>query len=205
MDIARADNFHSRLVFWLKVLMPLAALALLATLFLFGRRVSPEDAIPYASGTIGEKAKEPRLTDAVYAGMTTDGAALTIKAVEALPGVAGSSNAGFATDLTALLEMPGGSTAAMTSGTARLDQVAQQALLNTGVVLTSSTGYVIKTDGMSLGLNQTDVTSLAPITGAGPLGTISAQTMHLGRDALGGYVMDFTGDVRVVYTPRGGL
>ena len=200
-----ADNLHSRLVFWLKILLPLTALALLATLFLFGRTVRPEDAIPYASSDIADRAREPRLTGAAFAGMTKDGSVLTIKAAEARPGVAGSSNAGSATDLSALIEMPGGSTATVNSGAGRMDQAAKQAILTGGVNLASSTGYTVKAQGMTVALEQTDVTSLGPVTGAGPAGTIAAGGMHLGREPSGGYLLDFTGGVTLIYTPKGGL
>ena len=205
MALAWADNFHSRLVFWLKILLPLAALALLATLFLFGRNVRPEDAIPYADTDIADRVKEPRLTGAAFAGMTKDGAALTIKAADARPGVAGSSNAGSATDLSALIQMPGGSSATLQAGAGRMDQAAKQAILTGGVTLTSSNGYTVKTEGVSVALDQTDVTSLGPVSGAGPAGTITAQGMHLGREPSGGYLLDFTGGVTLVYTPTGGL
>ncbi len=205
MAVDQDGDLHSRLVFWLKILLPLAALALLATLFLFGRAIRPEDAIPYASSTVTDRVKQPRLTDAAYAGMTRDGSALTIKAADARPGVAGTSNAGQASDLWALIEMPGGATVTMTAGAARLDQAVQTAVLTEGVNLTSSVGYKVQTSGVSLMLEQTDVTSLGPVAAQGPPGTITAQAMHLGRDSSGGYVMDFSGSVRLIYMPVGGL
>jgi lipopolysaccharide export system protein LptC len=137
--------------------------------------------------------------------MTKDGSALTIKAADARPGVAGSSNAGSATDLKALIEMPGGSTATVTAGAGQMDQAAKQAILTGGVFLASSTGYTVESDGMRVALEQTEVTSLGPVTGAGPAGTISAGGMHLGREPSGGYLLDFTGGVTLVYTPKGGL
>jgi lipopolysaccharide export system protein LptC len=45
--MARADA-HTRVVGWLKVALPLIALALLATLFLLADRIDPDDALPYA-------------------------------------------------------------------------------------------------------------------------------------------------------------
>jgi lipopolysaccharide export system protein LptC len=199
-----ADNLHSRLVFWLKIVLPLAALALLATLFLFGRGVSPEDAIPYASSDIADLAKEPRLTDAAYSGVTKDGSALTIKADEARPGVAGSTNAGSATKINSLIEMPGGATASMVAGAGRLDDTAHEAILTGGVDLVSSTGYRVITDGMRVGLGETDVTSLGPVTATGPAVKIDAKGMHLGLDPVGGYLLDFTGGVTLIYQPNGG-
>ena len=37
--MAIPDNLHSRMVFWLKILLPILALAILSTLFLFSRRI----------------------------------------------------------------------------------------------------------------------------------------------------------------------
>ena len=45
--MARVDR-HTRLVGWLKVALPLTALAILSTLFLVARRIDPEAALPYA-------------------------------------------------------------------------------------------------------------------------------------------------------------
>lgn len=204
MAVARANNLHSRLVFWLKIVLPLAALALLATLFLFGHKVSPEDAIPYASTTISDLVKEPRLTTPVFAGMTSDGSALSIKAAEARPGVAGSDNAGTASTVSGLMEMPGGSTATLTAGAARMDQLANKAILTSGVNLVSSAGYSVTSDGMSVALSQTDVTSLGPVVATGPATTIHAAGMHLGQEPSGGYLLDFTGGVTLDYIPTGG-
>ena len=47
--MARLD-LHSRLVTWAKVALPLAALAILSTLFLLADRIDPTAAIPYADG-----------------------------------------------------------------------------------------------------------------------------------------------------------
>jgi lipopolysaccharide export system protein LptC len=203
MAAAPAFNLHSRLVFWLKIILPLAALGLLATLFLFGHNVRPEDAIPYANGTVADRVKQPRLTGAAYAGMTKDGSALKITAAEALPGVAGTTNAGTASNVDSLIEMPDGSTTTMHSATAQLDQANGVALLQGGVTMLSSTDYTVKTLGMRVGLDQTDVTSLGPVTGVGPAGTFTAQKMHIGRSAAGGYLLDFTGGVHLIYTPKG--
>lgn len=198
------DNLHSRLVFWLKILLPLTALFLLATLFVFGHQIRPEDAIPYADATAAARAKEPRLTDATYQGMTSDGSAISIKSADARPGVAGTENAGFATDLSSLIELPGGSTATITAGAGRMDQLAHMAILTQNVHLTSSNGYVVDAPGMSVALDQTNVISLGPVAATGPGVTLNAQGMHLGQAPSGGYVLDFTGGVTLIYTPLGG-
>ena len=205
MALARADNLHSRLVFWLKIVLPLTALALLATLFLFGRPISPEDAIPYANTDITDRVKDPRVTSPVFAGMTEDGAALTITAAEARPGAAGTDNAGLARAMSALMELPDGSTAQVTAPLVQMDRASQRAVLSGGVKIVTSGGYTALMPGMSVATTQTDLTSLGAVDATGPPGKLHAQAMHLGVAALGGYELNFTGGVTLVYLPKGGL
>lgn len=204
MAAARIDNFHSRLVLWLKIALPLIALGMLATLFLLGRTVRPEDAIPYATVDVEDRLREPRLTQPAYAGMMADGAALTIKAAEARPGVPGSADAGHAEALSAVIEMPGGGTAAMMAGAGRLDGSRQRVVLEKGVSLTTSSGYRLTMPGVTVGLGQTDVTSQGAVLASGPPGRIEAGGMHLGQDAAGSYILDFTDGVRLIYLPPKG-
>lgn len=82
----RPDNLHSRLVSWLKVVLPLAALAILSTLFLVARTINPDDAIPYADVDVADRVREPRITAPTWAGITSDGAALSVEAAAARPG-----------------------------------------------------------------------------------------------------------------------
>ena len=58
--MAAATNFHSAIVGWLKILLPLAALMLLSTLFLFARSTAPSDDIPFAD--IDAAAAEQRVS-----------------------------------------------------------------------------------------------------------------------------------------------
>ena len=205
MALAGTDNLHSRLVYWLKIVLPLAALALLATLFLFGRPISPEDAIPYASTDITDRVKDPRVTDPVFAGMTADGAALTIAAAEARPGALGADNAGEARTVTALIELPDTSTAQVTAPLVQMNRATQRAILTGGVKIVTSSGYTAAMSGLSVATTQTDLVSLGPVDAEGPLGKLQAQAMHLGLGPLGGYQLDFTGGVTLVYLPKEGL
>ena len=87
-EVARADR-HTRVVGWLKVMLPLTALAILSTLFLVARRIDPEAALPYAEVDVEDLAREPRMTAPTYAGTTEDGASVTLTADEARPAAEG--------------------------------------------------------------------------------------------------------------------
>ena len=84
--MASALTRHSRLVFWLKIVLPILALAILSTMFLFARRIDFEGALPYAEVDIDALANDPRLTRPEFSGMTDDGAAITVAAATARPG-----------------------------------------------------------------------------------------------------------------------
>ncbi len=196
------NNLHSTLVAWLKILLPLTALVILSTLFLVANRVNPEDAIPYADVNIADRLKDPRLTNATFAGMTQDGAAVSLKASDATPGVPGSSSAGKARGLTGQIETPDGVTTNVAGAEARLDQQKREILVTGGVTLDSSSGYHIATDRLALALDRTRLESGGAVTAQLPFGQLSAGKMLLTRAASGNYVMSFTAGVRLIYQPR---
>jgi len=195
-----ADNLHSRLVGLLKVVLPLAALAVLSTLFLVSQGIDPENAIPYAEVDVAERVREPRVTDASYAGMTEDGAALSIEAADARPGVSGTPDGGQATRVIGRLETPDGGVTDLVAGAGQLDSAMGQVLLSDGVVLTSSTGYVMKMAGVIMATDRTALDSDGAVSAMGPLGTLKAGALHIGMSGTG-YVVVFKGGVKLIYEP----
>lgn len=200
--MARADT-HTRVVGWLKVALPLAALAILSTLFLVARRIDPEAALPYAEVDVEDLAREPRMTAPTYAGTTSDGSALTLSADEARPAAEGTPAA--AAGLRLELATPDGSRTDLTAATARMDPAAREVVLSGGVVVTTSSGYRLETAEMAAKLDRTGLESLAPVTATGPAGDIRADRMVLSQDPRtpGAYVLVFNGGVRLVYQPGG--
>jgi lipopolysaccharide export system protein LptC len=195
------DNLHSALVAWLKILLPLAALAVLSTLFMVSRSVDPADAIPYAQVDIEDRLRDPRLTDAIFAGMTQDGTAVTLKAAQAVPGVAGTSNAGGATGLSGKIEMPDGATVDLAAAKAQLDHQVQTVTLSGGVSVSSSNGVSVQTDSLTLALDRTRLESGGAVTAKAPFGRISADRLVLTRQSDLTYQMVFTGHVQMLYLP----
>jgi lipopolysaccharide export system protein LptC len=200
--MARADA-HTRVVGWLKVALPLAALAILSTLFLVARRIDPEDALPYAEVDVEDLAREPRMTAPSYAGTTTDGAALTLKATEARPQTEGSPAS--AAGLRLELATPDGGKTELNAAMATLDEVADQVLLSGGVTVVTSTGYRLETPEVAARLDRSGLESRGEVTATGPAGDIRADGMVLSQDnqTPGAYLLIFKGGVRLVYRPGG--
>ncbi|OJY32197.1 lipopolysaccharide export system protein LptC [Gemmobacter caeni] len=196
-----ARDAHSRLVGWLKVILPLSALAILSTLFLVARTVDPDAAIPYSDVEIAERLREPRMTAPTLAGVTRDGATITVTAAEARPAEeAGTS----ASSVRARLETPDGAHTALSAGQAQADASGTLVTLDSGVLLSNSAGYEMKTEALQLRLDTTQATSTGPVEGFGPPGQIEAGGMEITEapGAPGQYVLVFNGGVRLIYQPR---
>jgi lipopolysaccharide export system protein LptC len=200
--MARVDR-HTRVVGWLKVALPLAALAILSTLFLVARRIDPEAALPYAEVDVEDLAREPRMTAPTYAGTTKDGAALTLSAAEARP----ESASGPATAAAMRLDLttPDGGLTSLLAITAVLDEKARQVLLSGGVTIATSTGYRLETAEVAANLDRSGLESRSAVRATGPAGEIRADGMSLRQDnqTPGAYVLVFKGAVRLVYQPGG--
>ena len=68
---------RTRIVRWLRVLLPLVALTMLSTMFLFSRGSDVESRIPYAEVDAQAAARDNRIVAPEYSGVTGDGAQLT--------------------------------------------------------------------------------------------------------------------------------
>jgi lipopolysaccharide export system protein LptC len=200
--MARVDT-HTRVVGWLKVALPLMALAILSTLFLLSDRIDPEDALPYAEVDVEELAREPRMTAPTYAGTTSDGAALSLTADEARPAAEGVP--AKAAGLRLELATPDGGRTELLAKTAVMDDTATQILLSGGVTVTTSTGYRLETAEIAAKLDRSGLESRSPVTATGPAGDIRADGMVLSQDIRtpGAYLLVFKGGVRLVYQPGG--
>lgn len=198
--MAITRDTHSRVVGLAKIALPLLALAILSTLFLFARTIDPNDAIPYADVDVAERAREPRLTAPTYAGVTADGAALTLQAAEARPDAGAGATA---QTLTARLDSPDGARTDLTAARMTFDNAAGLVSLDGGVTVTTSAGYTITTDNLTARLDRTSLTAPGAVTATAPAGFITAQgmTMTQGTDPAT-YVLVFKGRVKLLYTPQ---
>jgi len=112
---------HSRTVGVLKVLLPLAALVSLSLVFLLARTIDPRQAIATASIDVQDRARDPRLSGARFAGVTEEGAALTISTEAARSSPDGVMRLAV-TGMALLLEGQGGETMAIQAGEGILDR-----------------------------------------------------------------------------------
>lgn len=198
-----AADRYSRIVGTAKVLLPLAALAILSTLFLVARRIDTEAAIPYATVDVRELARAVRVGQPRYAGMTADGAAITVTASRAMPGDAALSTL-QATDMVAQIDLADGTIVGITAPAGRLDSPGGLAELAGGAVVTLSTGWRAETATLTAALDATRVVADTRIDATGPLGDLTAGGMMLTQGTGPGDpgpVLLFTDGVRLLYDP----
>jgi len=194
------DNFHSALVGWLKIVLPLTALGLLSTLFLVSRTIDPSDAIPFATVDIEDRIRQPRLTLPTWAGVTDDGSAMTVTATEARPLPGGSANAQA---VSVDVEMPDGGLAHLVADNGELDQATQRLTVTGDVIVTTSSGYRLETEQLVAALDRTSLVSNTPVAAQGPFGNITSDAMELREnpEIPGQYVLVFNRRVKLLYLP----
>lgn len=200
--MANYDNTYSRIVAWLKVLLPLLALAILSTVFLISERLDPESALPYAEGDVEEVLREQRIGRPDFAGVADDGARIRLSAEAARP-QDGDTKRLRADGVSGRLETPGGGWLDLRSGGGLFDDPDRIATLDGGVRVETSTGYVAETDTMQARLDSALAEAPGEVRAEGPPGTLTAGGMRVERGSTGAgdYHVVFNDGVHLVYTP----
>ncbi len=197
-----AGDAYSRLVFWLKVMLPLAALAILSTLFLVSETLDPNKAIPYAEVDVERILREQGVTRPSFGGVTVSGATVTLGADTVKP-VAGEGLRLRGDALNVRIEMPNGAVVTIDSPIGEIDTTNRIAALDGGAVLESSLGYTIKTDTLTSSFENVDASTAGPVKVIAPGTTIDAGQMSLSQRSDGaGHVLVFKEGVRLVYNPK---
>lgn len=201
--MAQPGDFYSRLVYWLKIVLPLMALAVLSTLFLASRRIDSDDAIPYADVDVEKLAREPRLSSPEYSGVTSDGAAIWVTAEAARPDPEDSRRV-TATGIALVIDAPDGGRSSITAPEGLIDSGAQSLTLSGGVQIENSLGYRLSTGPLWAAMNRTEVLAEGPVQAQAPYGHLSAGGMEL-RSTPGdaaAHVLVFIGRVKLIYEPK---
>lgn len=194
-----APNTYSRVVAWTKVILPLMALALLSTLFLFARAPDPERAIPFAEVDVEELAREQRLGNPRIAGTLPDGREVIFTAERAVPSLT-SPDRITATGVEARLDLNAEEILLIDAGEAEFDMRAEAGNLTGAVELTTSAGYRFTTETMRFDLGDSVVEAPGEVRVTGQGLDLTAGSMRLSTGEEGDVAL-FNGGVRVLYDP----
>lgn len=191
---------YSRLVTFLKVALPLVALAILSTLFLVSSRIEPGDTIPFAEGEIAERIRGEQVTGPLFSGLTDGGDRISFTAEQI---VTLESKANSARNPTARLDFATGGSVELVADRGDLDIGKDIATMSGDVVIESTTGYVMRSDTLTARLSLIEIVAPGEVRAHGPGGTLTAGTMRIAeQDGVDGVQLIFTKGVKLVYDPK---
>lgn len=193
-------DHYSRMVSYLKVLLPLAALALLSTLFLISRNGDTEAVIPFADREIEERMRGQQVTGPFFSGSTSEGDEIWVTASVAR---ASTDDPVIAKDLEAEIRMVAGGRLTLRSdrGTVHPDQDLARFIGN--VEITTDDGMVVQTEALKTQLSAVHAESPGTVVATGDLGQFTAGHMEISSETEGGPVyLLFTNSVKLVYDPQ---
>ncbi len=200
--IAFTPQGHSRLIVVLKTVLPLTALVLLSMVFLLARPVDPNRAIELAEIDVEERARDPRISGARFAGVTEDGTALRLVTETARSDP--DATLRFAvTGLELQLDGARGEVVRVRSDSGSIDRGEGSFEMSGGVEIVAEPGYRLHAEHVAGALDTTRIEVPAPLTGQAPAGELRAGNL-LVRAVFGGergYVLVFGGGVRLIYQP----
>ncbi|QQA42865.1 LPS export ABC transporter periplasmic protein LptC [Pelagovum pacificum] len=194
-----ADGY-STYVNWAKTILPLAALGLLSTLFLFARAPSIDEAqLPYRD--IEELAREQQINAPAFSGVTDDGAIVSVAADRARP----VDDAGQVIEITVIrgtIRNPGGAQIEIRAGSGRLDSGTNIAELSDLARIDTSDGYQVETTGLTASLDTGRLETTGPLEAHAPFGELTAGRLVVESTDGTASRMIFNEGVRLVYRPQ---
>ena len=200
---ARFDRRHSRLVWVLKVTLPLLALALLSMVFLLAETVDPSRGIPLAEIDVEERARDPRVSGASFAGVTEGGSALRITTETARTDPAAVLRLEV-TGMTLELEGPAGGLVTGRADSGVLDRGDGSFEMTGAIEVTATPGYRLDSERITGALDRTWLLSPGPISGEAPAGELQAGMLRVTQTPgqPDSQRLVFLGGVRLLYDPQ---
>lgn len=168
---------YSRRVAFLKVALPLAALAILSTVFLLSRSSTPNATIPFSDAEIAERIRDQQITAPRFSGTTERGDQVVISATKAVPGKDGGP--GTAQELRGEIKLARGGVITLEAESGWVNLPKDLAEFRGNVTITTDTGYVLVTDRLETAVKRIDATAPSPVSGTGPLGELDAGAMRV--------------------------
>lgn len=200
--MALRTSLRSRVINWLKILLPLTALGLLSTLFLLSRTIDPTRPIPADRADLESRTGSQQITEPTFAGTTEEGHLVAFVATNARVDPEQSERV-IADTMAAQIDLNAGGRINITSLLGTVNDLTGVAILEGDVVLTSSTGYRIETDELTTRMREVAAESAGPIAGTGPPGKLDAGKMTMTSDPDTGDVhLFFTNGVKLIYDPE---
>lgn len=198
--MAERFGLHSQVVFWLKIILPLVALALLSTLFLFSRNPSGNGS--FEKDELERLAREGRIGTAVYSTVTDNGTSVSVTAETARPPLSRDDTA-TAVGLFARIEDPKGRITTIRSAEGRLLPGGTKLELEGDVEIVTPAGLTITGERIDADIDALSASSDLPVRVVGRGVTLDGGTMRLWHEDNDpeARMLRFDKGVHVIYDP----
>jgi lipopolysaccharide export system protein LptC len=194
------SNRYSTMVAWAKVALPMIALALLSTLFLFSRTPDPEASLPFSDVDIDQLIREQRLSRPRFAGTLDDGREITLVADTASATVR-DPNIIVMNKIESRVALSQDAALTLSADLGDLDLGTQIVTLTGSVIALTTDGYRMITERLTVAMDTMRLASPEAIVLTGPGVTLEAGAMDM-TGADGDAFLSFTGGVRMLYEPE---
>ena len=195
--MASARNSYSRMVAWLKILLPLIALGVLGTVFLFNSNDGFEVGFTFSRADIETLEKGSFIKNPQINGITKKGEPFSLNADEIRP-QGDDNNVVVITNLKAEFLFESGDWANITSESALMDVAAQTVWFESGGRLETSDGNVAVVDTLHLLMASGELQG-SGIVANGPLGRVSADNFRIESSEGENRVLWFENNVKMQY------
>ncbi len=193
-------NLYSNFVTLAKIVLPLAAIALLASLFLLADGPRESQSIPYSDVELDEIISGQRLARPSYRSVLADGSPLAVRAERAIPDPTTEGRI-KAEDITVEMISQDAVRTYLTAPRGVFDEASQTGAATGGVRVERSDGYVATTPGLRATILGDRIETLGPLLAFGPGIRLEAGSGRLTQDPNrpGTEVLVFTGGVKLIY------
>lgn len=193
---------YSRMVALLKVILPLAALGILSTLFLISRVVDRPSTIPFADNDVQQRLINQQVTGPYFSSTSANGDEITFIA-ETVTTPNGQTGANRALDVDVTVDMTTGRQINITGLQADVDIARDRTDLTGDVEVVTSDGFVLRSDLLEMRMSRIEMVSPDSVTATTPMGDLEAGSMRLlSPDDMPGSQLHFTGGVKLLYQPK---
>ena len=147
------DDRYSAFVAWVKTLLPIAALGLLSTIFLFSGKVDVTQSLPYAELNVAEIIREQRITRPYFTGTSDNGTKIAISAAYASPGAQNADILNI-NELSIIIAPDHARATQITAGVGTLDSSTQIVVISEDVQIAATPDFWLTTDVLIVDLKR---------------------------------------------------
>jgi lipopolysaccharide export system protein LptC len=194
------DDSYSFFIAWVKTLLPIVALGMLSTIFLFSGKVDVTQSLPYAELNVEDIIREQRITKPYFTGISEGGIEFALSAAYATPNASQPSILNVS-KLRMEFKTPQGNTTEITAGLGEMNTETKNAKISRGVNLASKLNFWITTETLDIDFNDSYASTNGPFKGVFSLGSIESGNMVL-KMIAGDQQIIFTNGVRMLYNPK---